>query len=72
MNNLIRSNEFGDWLVVEISRTRLESKSADSDRARSASLRLESLKIAKRVLLDFLLLQRAMLDAASEAYGRRA
>jgi hypothetical protein len=72
MNKLVRSNEFGEWLVVEISRTRLESKSADSDRARSASRRLESLKIAKRVLLEFLLLQQAMLDAANEAYGRRA
>ena len=72
MHDLIRSNEFGDWLIVEISSVRLQSKSANLERARAAILRLESLTVAKRVLLEFLLIQQAMFDSASEARGHRA
>ena len=72
MYDLIRSNEFGDWLVIEISRTRLQSKSADAEQSRVASLRLDSLKVVKHVLLDYLLIQQAMFDAASEAGGHRS
>jgi hypothetical protein len=72
MVDLIRSSEFGDWLVTEISRIRLQSKSSDVDLAGPAGLRLESLKVTKGVLLDFLTVQQAMLNAASEARAHRA
>lgn len=72
MSELIRSSEFGDWLLGEISRTRLQSKSAPADRAPAASARLESLQVAKQVLREFLTLQEAMLHAASEAREQRA
>ncbi len=66
MSDLLRSSEFGDWLFNEIARTRRHSKSAHADQARSASVRLESLKVAKQVLLEFLTLQQAMLNAAHQ------
>ena len=71
MYDLIRSTEFGDWLTSEISQARLQSKSANLERAHAAILRLEPLKVVRQVLLDFLLIQQAMLDEAPEACGNR-
>jgi uncharacterized protein YydD (DUF2326 family) len=67
MSELIESSEFGDWLMGEISTTRRQLKSANAERAHTASQRLESLQVAKQVLLEFLTRQQAMLDAATEA-----
>ena len=71
MYDLIRSTEFGDYLIIEISRARLQSKSADSEQSRDAILKLKSLKVVKQVLLEFLLIQQAMLDAAQEIRAHR-
>ena len=71
MSELIESSEFGDWLMGEISKARRQLKSANADRAHTASQRLESLQVAKQVLLDFLTVQQAMLDAAYEARRRQ-
>ncbi len=71
MYDLIRSTEFGDWLTSEISQARLQSKSANLERAHAAILRLESLKVVRQVLLDFLLIQQAMLDEAQEVRVHR-
>ena len=71
MSDLIRSSEFGDWLLEEISNTRRQSKSAQPDQVRPASARLESLKVSKQVLLEFLTIQQAMLDAAHAAREAR-
>ena len=67
MSELIESSEFGDWLVGEMSRAVVRARSANPERALAAALRQEALRVAKTVLLEFLILQQAMLDAASEA-----
>jgi hypothetical protein len=67
MSQLIESNEFGDWLVNEIARTRTQAKSAHPDLAHAAAQRLETLKTAKKILLEYLTLQQDMMDAASAA-----
>ena len=67
MAESLRSSEFGNWLVCEISKNRRESKSADADLAQSASSKLETLNVARQVLVDFLKIQQKMLDAASAA-----
>ncbi len=64
----IRSSEFGNWLVCEISKTRRQSRSADAVLAQSATLKLEALNIAKQGLMEFLRVQKKMLDAAHAAH----
>jgi hypothetical protein len=64
MFNLIESSEFGDWLLAEIPKAAAQSRSANVDRALAAGQRREALKVAKKVLLEFLTLQQAMLEAA--------
>ena len=72
MSDLLASSEFGDWLLNEIPRTRRQAKSADPECAQAAAVRLESLRVAKRVLLEFLTLQQAMMEAAHAARTSRA
>ena len=72
LSELIRSNEFGDWLVGEVSRTAVRARSANAECAPAADLRLKALKTAKGVLQEFLILQQAMLDAASEFRNHRS
>jgi hypothetical protein len=68
MSILIESSEFGDWLLGEISQTAgMSPKLAEADQARKARLRLETLEVSKKLLLEFLTLQQAMLDAAGAA-----
>jgi hypothetical protein len=71
MLNLVGANEFGDWLLEEISETTVLSHSADTGLSHLARHRLNTLQVAKGVLLRFLILQQAMLDAASEARAPR-
>jgi hypothetical protein len=71
MNDLIESSEFGDWLIGEMSATSLLLASVNSTQDWSANKRLQTLGTAKEVLLEFLVLQQAMLEAASEARSRR-
>ncbi len=68
MAESIRSSEFGDWLASEIARTRRQSRSADAVLAQSATLKLEALNIAKQGLMEFLRVQKKMLDAAHAAH----
>lgn len=70
MSNLIESSEFGDWLIGEIARAGPQSKSTHSEQSLASGLRLESLKVAKKLLLEFLNLQQTMLSAASAARRR--
>ncbi len=71
MQDLIESNEFGDWLMGEISAARAQPKAANLRQAEAAELRMDALQIAKKILLEFLTLQQAMMDAASEARKQR-
>lgn len=64
MTDLLESNEFGDWLLAEIADASLQSRSDDLDLSRDANERFESLKVAKVVLFEFLLIQQQMLQAA--------
>lgn len=70
MSKLMESSEFGDWLMEEIARAGLQSKSAPSAQSLAAGLRLESLKVTRKVLLEFLTVQQKMMDAASAARRR--
>ena len=72
MFHLIESNDFGDWLVGAISETSAQSRSANFQEALHARLRLEALKTAKKVLLEYLLIQQSMLDAARAARMARS
>jgi LPS sulfotransferase NodH len=65
MCDLIENSEFGDWLMGEISQTLKQLKSTKPDRARADQLRLETLKIAKDTLLEYLTTQQKMMEAAS-------
>jgi LPS sulfotransferase NodH len=65
MCDLIESSEFGDWLMCEISQTLKQLKSTKPERARADQLRLETLKIAKDTLFEYLTMQQKMLEAAS-------
>jgi Asp/Glu/hydantoin racemase len=67
MSELLESNEFGDWLLCEVSQMRAQLKSAHPDAAPISQARLETLKAAKTILLEFLTLQQQMFDAASAA-----
>ena len=67
MSKLITSNEFGDWLIGEIAQAREQVMSVKPDTALAARLRLETLKTAKKSLLEFLKIQQKMFDAASAA-----
>jgi hypothetical protein len=67
MSKLITSNEFGDWLIGEIAQAREQVMSVNPDVALAARLRLETLKTAKKSLLEFLKMQQKMFDAASAA-----
>lgn len=64
MTKLIRSSEFGDWLMREIAATRRKSAGTATG---DASARLESLQITKQVLREFLATQERMLSAADAA-----
>jgi hypothetical protein len=72
MPDLIESSEFGDWLIGEISARSDQTDSALSDRTPPASQQLEELKIAKKVLHEFLSLQRVMLSTASASRETRS
>jgi hypothetical protein len=65
MCDLIESSEFGDWLMGEISQTRKQLKSVKPNGGLTDRLRLETLKIAKKALLEYLTTQQKMLEAAS-------
>ncbi len=67
MSELIESSEFGDWLMSEITQAGGPPTPANPDAAPTTSARLEALQIAKVILLEFLTLQHAMLNAASAA-----
>jgi hypothetical protein len=71
MADQIRSSEYGDWLVGEISKTRRQLKSAHSDVADTAKLKLETLNVAKKVLLNFLTIQQTMFDAATASRRKK-
>jgi hypothetical protein len=64
MNKLIASSEFGDWLLGEISETGPQPKSVDSDGVPNPPQRLETLMAAKKLLAEYLTLQKKMLAAA--------
>lgn len=70
MSDLIESSEFGDWLLAEIARTKVQCKSANPDRAMAANVKLASLQLGCEVLKEFLTLQQAMMDAADVARSR--
>ena len=65
MTTQIRSTEFGDWLVANISETTKATQSQDPALAGPALVRLQSLQVAKIVLRDFLKLQQKMMSRAS-------
>ena len=67
MSKLMASNEFGDWLIGEIAQARVQLMSMNPDIALAARLRLETLKTAKKSLLEFLKIQQKMFDAAAAA-----
>jgi hypothetical protein len=67
MLDLIGSSEFGDWLLAELSDAAELSNHADAGLSHAARLRLDTLEMAKKVLLEFLLLQQKMMETASEA-----
>ena len=69
MSELLESNEFGDWLLCEVSQMRAQLKSAHPDAAPLSQARLETLKAAKTILLEFLTLQQQIFDAAGAAYS---
>lgn len=66
MLELIEANEFGDWLLREIRKAEAQQRSANAELARFAASRLETLKAARKLLLEFLVIQQAMLDVADE------
>jgi hypothetical protein len=67
MSNLIRSTEFGDWLIAELSSAVKRSKNvAPAGAPTSSALELEDLRVAKKILRKFMTLQHKMLNAASE------
>lgn len=66
MRELIEASEFGDWLLGEIADTGPRPGLAEYAQARLASTRLDALNTTKEVLLEFLMIQQAMLDAAAE------
>ena len=65
MSDLIESNEFGDWLMDEISQTQAKLTYANPERTLAYRLRLEALKTSKEALLEYLTLQQIMLETAS-------
>lgn len=67
MLELLGSTEFGDWLLTELSVAARLAKSAEGGLSQAARLRLDKLEATKRLLLEFLVLQQAMLDVAGEA-----
>ena len=67
MLELIGSTEFGDWLLGEHAQATQRARSKDVGLSQAAGLRLDKLEVAKRLLHEFLVLQQAMLGAASEA-----
>ena len=67
MAKLIEASEFGDWLLGEISQTGAQSKCVNPERDANPRQRLETLKVAKRMLLEYLTLQQRMLSAARAA-----
>jgi hypothetical protein len=69
MNNLIASNEFGDWLLAEMAQATGQCTATDAGQSQAARLRLDRLQVTKRALLEFLVMQQAMLDAAEEVRG---
>jgi hypothetical protein len=72
MNDLIESSEFGDWLMNEMSDTLALTRSGPAEQAVLALQRLKGLKTAKKVLLEFLTLQVAMLETASALRSSRS
>lgn len=64
MENLLESNEFGDWLIVEISASESQPEFVAPGVSRNACRRLQDLKTARKVLFEFLLIQQQMLNAA--------
>lgn len=69
MKDLIASTEFGDWLIDECRQESEVLLHAGADSRAVARRRLQSLEIAKAVLLEFLILQHEMLKKAAEARG---
>lgn len=67
MTKLIETSEFGDWLLGEISEVGARPASVDADGVPGARQRLETLKTAKKLLIEYLALQQKMLTAASAA-----
>ncbi len=72
MSKLIESSEFGHWLLGEISQTSAQSKCVPPDREANPRQRLETLKTAKKMLLEYLILQQKMLTSASAARQYRS
>jgi hypothetical protein len=74
--DVVGSVEFGDWINNELSMQKILSTSDDSILRRGVTVRIESLGIAKKLLLEFLTvqdermrlanLQRSMPPAASD------
>ena len=67
MNDLIASTEFGDWLIGECKQESEVLLHVNADASAVACQRLESLAIAKAILLEFLMLQQDMLKKAARA-----
>lgn len=72
MSKLIESSEFGDWLLREISQTDAQSRCVKTQGAVEERLRLQTLKTAKKMLLEYLKIQHSMLAAASVARHSRS
>ena len=64
---LIGSTEFGDWLLAELSDASRRAGSMDAGLSQAAKRRLNKLEVAKKLLLEFMILQQAMLEVAGEA-----
>jgi hypothetical protein len=72
MSKILGSIECGDWLICEISQTRVQLKSANPEAVLAARTRLAALKTTEKVLLEFLTVQQNMFDAARAARAARS